>query len=149
MSVPWGDIATAFYTTGIKNITVFWPASDAMINMTRYSAAVRPLLRLGFVQALLKMYIDTTVRGPSEDQREQQNALVWGEVRNAGGESVTARMTTANGYTVTQLAPVAIIEHLLHDDVKAGSTTPALLMGKEFASQLRGSSDISITRQAL
>ena len=54
-------------------------------------------------------------------------------------------MTTANGYTVTQLAPVAIIEHLLRHDVTAGSTTPALLMGKDFASRLPGSSEITVT----
>jgi short subunit dehydrogenase-like uncharacterized protein len=27
MPIPWGDVATAFYTTGIPNITVFTPVS--------------------------------------------------------------------------------------------------------------------------
>ena len=29
MSVPWGDVSTAFYTTGIPNIEVFVPAPPA------------------------------------------------------------------------------------------------------------------------
>lgn len=145
MSVSWGDISTAYYTTGIKNITVYWPANDAMIIGMRYSGPFRPLLRLGPVQKILKNRVDRKVHGPSPEQRDQQRVRVWGEVRDAAGQCVTARMTTANGYTVTQLAPVAIIEHMLAHDVEGGSTTPALLMGKDFASQLPGSSDISIT----
>jgi len=66
-------------------------------------------------------------------------------VRNAAGQVISARMTTANGYTVTQLAPVAIIEHLQQKEFEAGSITPALLMGKGFASQLEGSSEITLT----
>ena len=31
MSVPWGDVSTAFYTTGIPNIEVFVPAPPKMI----------------------------------------------------------------------------------------------------------------------
>ena len=31
MSVPWGDVSTAFYTTGIPNIEVFVPAFPKMI----------------------------------------------------------------------------------------------------------------------
>lgn len=145
MSVSWGDISTAYYTTGIGNITVYWPANDSMITGMKLSAPLRPLLRLGFVQDILKKQVDWRVRGPDEDQRDRQGVMVWGEVRNADGKTMTARMTTANGYTVTQLAPVAIIEHLLAHDVVAGSTTPALLMGKDFASQLPGSSEISIS----
>lgn len=145
MSVSWGDIATAFYTTGVRNITVYWPANDAMLRKVRLSVLLRPLLRLGFVQAALKQQIERKVRGPSEQLRNRQDVLVWGEMRNASGKTVTARMTTANGYTVTQLAPVAIIESLQNRQVAGGSTTPALLMGRDFASQLPGSSEIVIT----
>ena len=146
MSVSWGDISTAFYTTGIDNITVYWPASDKMIQRFRTAGRLRPLLRLAWVQRFLKRQIARKVRGPSQEQRDRQQVHVWGEVRNREGRSATARMTTANGYTVTQLAPVAIIEHLLTHDVAAGSTTPALLMGKGFSSQLQGSSEIVVLK---
>ena len=144
ISVSWGDISTAYYTTGIGNITVYWPANDQMIRQFRTAGLFRPLLRLGWVQRLLKKQIEKRVQGPSRDQRDSRSVHVWGEVRNAAGRVVSARMTTANGYTVTQLAPVAIIEHLLAQDVAPGSTTPALLMGKDFASSLPGSSEIGV-----
>lgn len=145
MSVSWGDVSTAFYTTGIENITVYWPANDAMIRQFRFSRLLRPLLRLRSVQNFIKCQIEKKIEGPSQEKRDQQKVRVWGEVRNAEGQTVSARITTANGYTVTQLAPIAIIEHLLQHHVTAGSTTPAILMGKDFASQLAGSSEITTT----
>ena len=145
MSVSWGDVSTAFYTTGIKNITVYWPANDAMIRQIRFSRLLHPLLRLRLVQNFIKGRIEKKVEGPSREKRDQQQVHVWGEARNAAGKTVSARITTANGYTVTQLAPVAIVEHLLQHQVTAGSTTPAILMGKDFASQLAGSSEITTT----
>lgn len=146
MSVSWGDISTAFYTTGIGDITVYWPANDAMIRKVRRAALLRPLLRLGWVQSLLKRQVDRKIRGPSEEKRAERDVRVWGEASNAAGITVAARMTTPNGYTLTALAPVAIIEHLLASDTAAGSTTPARLMGGHFASSLPGCSAISISR---
>ncbi len=55
-----------------------------------------------------------------------------------------ARLATANGYTVTEHAPLAIIEHLMTSEAPAGSVTPSVLMGKDFASSLEGSSPIEI-----
>jgi short subunit dehydrogenase-like uncharacterized protein len=144
MTVSWGDISTAYYTTGIGNIAVYWPANDQMVRQFRTAGLFRPLLRMRWVQRLLKKQIEKRVQGPSQEQRDSRSVHVWGEVRNAAGRVVSARMTTANGYTVTQLAPVAIIEHLLTDDISPGSTTPALLMGKDFASSLPGSSKIRV-----
>ena len=145
MSVSWGDVSTAYYTTGIENITVYWPANDSMIRQIRFSRLLQPFLRLRLVQKLIKGQIEKRVEGPSQETRDQQQVHVWGEVRNARGQTVSARITTANGYTVTQLAPVAIIEHLLQHHVTVGCTTPAVLMGKDFASQLAGSSEITTT----
>jgi short subunit dehydrogenase-like uncharacterized protein len=145
MCVSWGDVSTAYYTTGIGNISVYWPANDRTVRQFRSAAMLRPLLRLGWVQSLLKKQIEKRVQGPSLEQRDSRSVYVWGEVRNAAGQTVSARMTTANGYTVTQLAPIAIIEHLLANDAEPGSTTPALLMGKGFASSLDGSSEITTT----
>jgi short subunit dehydrogenase-like uncharacterized protein len=144
MSISWSDVSTAYYTTGIGNITAFWPASDKMIRQFHMASKLGWLLRRRLVQDFLKRKIEQKVRGPSEEQRNEMPVNVWAEVRNTSGRTATARMTTANGYTVTQLAPVAIIEYLLANDVAPGSTTPALLMGKDFASHLEGSSNIRV-----
>ena len=87
MSVSWGDVSTAFYTTGIENITVYWPANDAMIRQFKFSRLLHPLLRLRSVQNFIKGRIEKKVEGPNRQKRDQQQVHVWGEARNATGEN--------------------------------------------------------------
>ena len=35
MTIPWGDVSTAFHTTGIPNIEVYIPGSPAMVAQVR------------------------------------------------------------------------------------------------------------------
>jgi len=144
MSISWGDISTAYYTTGIGNITVYIPASPKMIANAKRAAWIRPLLKTGLVQNFLKRKVEASIKGPDEAQRAKADTELWGEVSNAAGRTISARLRTANGYTVTQLAPVAIIEHLFEHEAPAGSLTPSRLMGKGFASSLEGSSAIEL-----
>jgi len=78
MTILWCDVSTAFHTTGIANIQAFIPGSPRMIASARRANHVRPLLRLPWVQALIKARIARTVKGPSEDKRAQMPTFVWG-----------------------------------------------------------------------
>ncbi|EXW49553.1 saccharopine dehydrogenase family protein [Acinetobacter baumannii 44467_9] len=53
MSVPWGDVSTAFYTTGIPNIEVFVPAPPKMIFGAKMMNCFRPVLKLMPSKSLL------------------------------------------------------------------------------------------------
>ncbi len=44
MTIGWGDVATAYFTTGIANIEVYVPASPRTIARLRRLAWIRPLL---------------------------------------------------------------------------------------------------------
>ena len=63
---------------------------------------------------------------------------LWGEVTTADGRSVSATMTTPNGYDVTVTASLGIVEYLLENDVEGGFYTPSLLMGADYANNLPG-----------
>jgi short subunit dehydrogenase-like uncharacterized protein len=52
VSIPWGDVATAYFTTGIANIEVYVPASPRSIARMRRLDRLRPLLRLPLVSAV-------------------------------------------------------------------------------------------------
>ena len=58
MSVPWGDVSTAFYTTGIPNIEVFVPAPPKMIFGAKMMNYFRPVLKLNAVQKFIKSRIE-------------------------------------------------------------------------------------------
>lgn len=144
MTIPWGDVSTAYHTTGIANIQVFVPGSPRMIAGARRANWVRPLLGLPWVQALIKARIARTVKGPSEEQRAQMPTFVWGEATNARGQKKTARIRTANGYSLTITGSLAVVEHLMTARPAGGAYTPARLVGADLVTRLPGSGPLQI-----
>jgi short subunit dehydrogenase-like uncharacterized protein len=139
MTIPWGDVSTAYRTTGIPDIDVYIPASPNLVKRLKRMNAIRPLLGLGLVQKFMKAQVDKRVHGPSETQRAELTTAVWGEVVNAAGKTVTGRIRTANGYDVTVSASLEIVAALLAGKTASGHVTPARLMGTDFVTQLPGS----------
>lgn len=144
MTIPWGDVSTAWHTTGIANIEVFIPGSAGMIRGARFANWIRPLLGLSFVQRLLKARIGQAVVGPDQEKRADQGTYVWGEARNTRGECKTARLHTANVYSLTISAALAVVDYLLQMRPTGGAYTPALLLGADLVTQLPGSGAMNI-----
>ncbi len=144
MTIPWGDVSTAWYTTRIPNIEVYVPASPRLVRRLRRLNWIRPFLGLGFVQRGMKRRIEATVRGPDSEQREAAPSYVWGEARNTADERRTARLITANGYTLTVHSSIATVRRLLESPDHAGFFTPSTLLGSDFVSRLPGSSPITV-----
>jgi short subunit dehydrogenase-like uncharacterized protein len=144
MTIPWGDVSTAFHSTGIPNVEVYLPASPKLVARLRRMNWVRPVLGLGPVQAWLKRKVDRTVRGPGAEQRARTPTFVWGEAANAAGKVVTGRLKVANGYEVTVQASLGIVTRLLEQAGARGHLTPSRLMGRDFIEQLPGSGTMRI-----
>jgi len=145
MTIPWGDVSSAFYTTGIPNIEVYTPAPKSVVTGAKFANYLRPLLKVSVVQGLLKAVIGRTTVGPEEASRDQSPTYIWGEVRNAKGEVRTARVRTSNTYSITVTGSLAIIEFLLTHQTSGGAYTPAKLMGKDFVTQLPDSTAMQIS----
>ena len=144
MTIPWGDISTAYATTGIPNIEVYVSGSPAMVARVRRADWFRWLFGTGVVQSFIKRRIEKRVEGPSAAKRDAQPSYVWGEVTNARGDKRTARIRTANGYSLTVTGALAVVEHLLAHEVPGGTCTPAKLIGPDLVTRLPGSGPIQI-----
>jgi short subunit dehydrogenase-like uncharacterized protein len=145
MTIPWGDVATAYYTTGIPNIEVYVPAPTTVIALTRSANLIRPVLRRNAVQKALRRIVDKRVKGPDADARDRTTTYVWGEARNPSGRTRTARITTANPYSLTITGALAVAQYLLQEKtVDGGSYTPALLLGAELVEHLPGSGSLVV-----
>jgi len=147
MTIPWGDVSTAWYTTGIPDIEVYIPGSPKLVARLKRVNWVRPLLGLGMIQSWLKQRVDKTVRGPGAEQRARSPTFVWGEAANAAGERVVGRIKVANGYEVTVHAALGIAERVLGMERVAGHLTPSQLVGRDFAEMLPGSTSMELERQ--
>jgi len=144
VAVPWGDVSTAFHTTGIPNITVYVPATRASVMGMRLGNVFKPLMALGVVQGALSALVSLTVKGPDETARARMPAYVWGEATNARGERRTARVKTANGYSLTVPGALAVVSHLLARQGPGGFFTPSRLMGHGLVAQLPGGGPIAV-----
>lgn len=138
MTIPWGDVYTAYVSTGIGNIEVYMSVAPATIRRLRRIRWLQPLLGTDWVQNFLKKRIGRSVKGPSDDRRKSTACQLWAEVRSSDGRRVSATMTTPNGYDLTATASLGIVEHLLSHDVEGGFYTPSLLMGADYATSLPG-----------
>jgi short subunit dehydrogenase-like uncharacterized protein len=144
VGIPWGDVSTAYYTTGIPNIDVFTASSQAGIDRMRRANLIRPLLRRRWIVKLAQWRIDRGLVPPTQAQRENNPSYVWGEARNAAGQLVTGRLRTANGYALTVHSSLGILEHVLTKHPEPGFATPTMLVGADFVTTLPGSSPIRI-----
>lgn len=138
MTIPWGDISTAYHSTGIPNIEVYIPGSPRMVARLTRLNWVRSLLGFGFVQSFMKRQIERKVHGPSRHAREQAQTCVWAEVRNAAGVVKTAQLKVPNGYTLTVSAALGAVAHLLQHKSAGGSYTPSQLIGADYVTRMPG-----------
>jgi short subunit dehydrogenase-like uncharacterized protein len=138
VTIPWGDVYTAYVSTGIGNIEVYMAVSPASVRKLRRLRMLKPVLGLGPVQNFLKKRIEKSVRGPSDSRRQDTQSQLWAEVCGADGRRVSATMTTPNGYDITVTASLGIVRFLMDNDVEGGYYTPSLLMGEKYAATLPG-----------
>ncbi len=137
VSIPWGDVSTAFYSTGIGNICAYMAMPPAMAKAAVALSKISPVLALTPVQRGLKKLVELTVKGPNEQSRRRGRSEIWGEVRNAAGQRISGTMTTPEGYSLTADGCVKSIERVL-EGVAAGALTPSKAFGAEFVKTLDG-----------
>ena len=138
MTIPWGDVYTAFVSTGIPNIEVYMAVSPKTIANVRRLRLLGPLLRTRLLQNFLKHRVEKSVRGPSDAKRGSTVTHLWGEVRDAAGRELRAQLLTPNGYALTVTASLGIVQRLLRGNAPTGYRTPSQLMGADYVLSLPG-----------
>ena len=143
VATAWGDLATAYVSTGIPNIETYASMPLAAAIASRALNWARPLLASVPVQELLRWLADRST-GPSEEELRTGRSRFWGEVRNAAGEHRTARLEAANGYRLTAEGTIMAVKFLLEHAPDGGYYTPSMLMGARCVEQLSGSTPIRV-----
>jgi short subunit dehydrogenase-like uncharacterized protein len=131
MTIPWGDVSTAYTTTGIPNIETYTAIAPSTHRLLKYQWLFNWFLRLPFVRARSIRKIKARPAGPDDARRERSRCLVWGEVTNAKGEIRRARLTGPEGYTLTAISSLIITRKVLEGSFKTGYQTPAGCYGED------------------
>jgi short subunit dehydrogenase-like uncharacterized protein len=140
MTIPWGDVYTAFVSTGIPNVETYMVVPPKTIKRLTWMRHLQPLLKMRFVQNFMKRQVERNTPGPSQQRRQDSGCYVWGEVRNAAGKEARLALAAPNGYDLTVTASLGIAQRLLEQaqPPQGGYYTPSLLMGADYVTTLPG-----------
>ena len=137
--IPWGDVSTAYYTTGIPNIRVYNVLPKQLISSMKLSNYIGPILRMRWVKNRAIANIKSKPAGPSDQERETAQSFVWGEVTNNKGDAKRAVLTLPEGYTLTAETAIEIAKRTLADGFAVtGFKTPAAVFGAGFIKEFAG-----------
>ena len=138
VTLPWGDLAAAWRTTGIPNLRTFVGASPRTIRRLR---RLRPLVALAgwrsakrALQALARRWVS----GPDAATRRAARAFLWGRARAADGREACASLSVAEGYSFTALAAVEAARRTLAGELRPGAWTPTQAFGRELVDAVDG-----------
>jgi short subunit dehydrogenase-like uncharacterized protein len=139
MTIPWGDVYTAYVSTGIANVETYMVVPPKTIQRMRWVRHLQPLLGLSFVQDFMKQRVERATPGPSAQRRKDSGCHVWGEVTNAAGKQAKLALKAPNGYDLTVTASLGIVQRIFEPSQPAGGYyTPSLLMGADYVLSLPG-----------
>jgi len=138
MSIPWGDVSTAYTTTGIPNIETYTGISKKLYYILKAQSLFNWLLRTAFVRKFAIKKIKSLPAGPTDDQRKNAKSMVWGRVTDTEGAIATARLCGPDGYTLTMHASLIIIKKVLQGNFEPGYQTPANQFGSTIIEEVPG-----------
>ncbi len=144
INVQWGDVATAFHSTGIPNIEVYFALPARLRYLAQASLRVGPLLAAAPVQRIARALVRASVHGPDATTRERGLAVICGEVWDDAGQRASARLQTPEGYQITMLTALALAERALSGQVMPGFQTPSRLCGPDFILEFAGVTRVDV-----
>lgn len=134
--IPWGDVSTAYHSTGIPDIRVFMTLPPRAVRSLRLLSGA---LKLPGLPRLASWVVKRTVTGPSEEERREDRVRIWCEAECARGDRTILELTTPNGYTFTARSAVSAVERIRDGRGDAvGFHTPSSAFGAGFVDEIRG-----------
>lgn len=138
MTIPWGDVSTAYFTTHIPNIESYTAVKPAVYKLMKLQNLFNWLLKKEAIKKIIRTKINKRPPGPDDDKLSKAKSLIWGEASNAKGKIVTAHIACANAYTLTAHSCLVIAKKVLQGNFKTGYQTPASCYGEELVTEIPG-----------
>ena len=140
--LTWGDVFTAYYSTGIPNIEDYAVMPEAMRRQMATLDYLRPLFKLAVMRNFLKRGVKP---GSTADERARTVTHVWAEVEDDQGRRAVSRLHGPEaGVIWTARAALAATQKVLAGKTSPGFQTPALAYGADFVLECEG-----VTREDL
>jgi short subunit dehydrogenase-like uncharacterized protein len=136
MTIPWGDVSTSFYSTGIPNIRVYTGVPRKTVTRMRIMRPFFSLLKIGMMRRMLQSFVDKK-QGPDAAMRARARMYLWGQVSREGADPITMTMETPEGYALTAMTAVRSLERVL-SGIEPGAWTPSKAFGADYVLEFEG-----------
>mgnify|MGYP003773088955 FL=1 len=137
VTIPWGDLSTAYRSTGIPNIETYVAMPPVRVAALRWAGPLLPLAGLLPLQRVVGPWVRNVVTGPSAEERARERSLLWGRVEDGEGRSVEGTVETLEGYTLTAETATLAVERVLRRAVEPGAFTPSKAFGARCIEKVR------------
>ena len=138
--VSWGDVATAFHSTGVGNVTVYIRRTKLLRSAELLADLFGPLLRSPMGQRGLATIVGTLPEGPSQAERRGHQGTIWAEAIGRSGRAAKATLSTPDAYDFTANSALEISSRITALPVALGLVTPSEAFGADFVLSLPGCS---------
>lgn len=137
VSIPWGDVSTAYHSTGIPDIVVYMSLPTAAGVALRLARPLLPLLSRPPARRALSAGA-RRMSGPGPRAREAGRAQLWGQARDADGRVRAATLRTPEAYGLTARTVVESLRRVAGGSVQPGFQTPSRAFGAGFITEFPG-----------
>jgi short subunit dehydrogenase-like uncharacterized protein len=145
--ISWGDVSTAFYSTGVGNITVYFRRTMLLRSADIAGKLFGPLLRSRVGQEGLAAVVRKFPEGPNKAERVSHRSRVWAEALSASGDCFRASLVTPDAYDFTANSALEIASRISTLQTPLGLVTPSQAFGADFVLSLPGCSRSDILPQ--
>lgn len=135
--IPWGDIATAYRTTGAPNIAVYMALHPTLVRLLSVTGSMGWLFKLQTVKRLAGWLMSRLATPPNAQQRSIGASYLYARASNLAGDVAEAWLETAEGYQFTALCAVPSVERVASGGL-SGALTPSQAFGKDFVLGIEG-----------
>jgi short subunit dehydrogenase-like uncharacterized protein len=129
-TISWGDLSTAYISTGIPNIETYMGVTPSMLKQMQRANYLGWLFRMRWVKDFLQKQVDKRKEGPDEQQRTEGRSYFWGRVCDNAGNVKVSLLQTPEGYLLTAKTATLIASKVLDGKYKTGYQTPATAYGE-------------------
>jgi short subunit dehydrogenase-like uncharacterized protein len=136
VNVSWGDVVSAWHSTGIPNVDVYFDAPPAFSAALAWSRAAGSLAQSALSQVWLKVHADMLPEGPTAAERATVRVVIVAEAADDNGCRTIARLETPQSYSFTSVAAAAVLRRVALGDTAPGFQTPSRLLGADFVLSL-------------
>jgi short subunit dehydrogenase-like uncharacterized protein len=142
VTIPWGDVATAFHSTGIGDIETYAAVPAGTRSALKASRWLGGILRNNAVQKWLRRRIRNGPAGPSARELAHGRTRVWARAENDEGVAFESVIVGPNGYRLTAHAALRAARNALGGNAPTGFKTPSRAYGADFVLEIPGTTRI-------